>query len=278
MPKTAKTTIKTNPLEKIISSAVPKKTTAVPKKITTKSSVSKITNLTKNTLNDQTLSDQNKQQLENHVAPIEDTVLSADQIFKSELVVVEPVVHLTDPLSGDYRRRLANTTILNSSQWAAAAGFIAIPGVNTITISGVQLRMLYSLCKIYKVPFKKEAVLAVVGAALGGSITTSVAFSTTSFGLSKIPYVGSVFSLVTQPILSYATTYALGALFIKHFENNGNLLNFKLDSTQAIFDEQFEKAKSIYKDQLNSAKKVYFDQVNKAKSMFSKSLKKTANA
>lgn len=277
MPKTAKTTIKTNPLEKIISSAVPKKTTSVPKKTTINSSVSK-THLTKNTLSDQTLGDQSKQQLENHSEPLEDTVLGADQIFKSELVVVEPVVHVSDSLSGDYRRRLANTTILNASQWAAAAGFITIPGVNTITISGVQLRMLYSLCKIYKVPFKKEAVLAVVSAALGGSITTSVAFSTTSFGLSKIPYVGSVFSLVTQPILSYATTYALGALFIKHFENNGNLLNFKLDSTQAIFDEQFEKAKSIYKDQLNSAKKVYFDQVNKAKSIFSKSLKKTANA
>jgi uncharacterized protein (DUF697 family) len=179
-----------------------------------------------------------------------------------------------DSLVIDYRRKLADATIMNASQWATAAGFITIPGVDTLTISGVQLKMFYDLCKIYKVPFKKEAVLAVAGAALGGSLTTTASFSVASFGLSKIPYIGSILSIATQPAISFATTYAVGMIFIKHFESNGTLIDFDLESTKAVFDDQFEKAKALYKSQLKNAKDVYFEQVDKAKKMLNKNLGK----
>jgi hypothetical protein len=128
------------------------------------------------------------------------------------------------------------------------------------------------IISIYKIPFKKEAVLAIVGAALGGSLTTIIATKVTSFGVSKIPYVGSVVSLITQPAISYATTYAIGLLFIKHFENNGNLLNFDLESTKAVFDREFEKAKAVYNQQLKNAKSIYSTQIAKAKRIFSKKI------
>lgn len=197
--------------------------------------------------------------------------LSADQILAAEIDGAKPQSN-DDSVVIDYRHQLAKTTITNASQWATAAGFIPVTGLDTVTISGVQLKMVYDLCEIYKVPFKKEAVLAVVGAALGGSFTTIVASKVAGVGMSRIPYVGSVITLLTQPAISYATTFAIGLLFVKHFENNGDLLNFDLDSTKAVFDKEFEKAKEVYNKQVQNAKSIYSSQIAKARQLFTKNV------
>jgi len=287
MPKSSKTTIKANPLKNIKPAQASKRAATlkllkasekvVKRKVVTNSAadLTKAAKKTSPTLNS---SRQGRKNMENQDNAINTNsspeAISADQVFESEVNASGPKITDGDSLVIDYRRKLADATIMNASQWATAAGFITIPGVDTLTISGVQLKMVYDLCKIYKVPFKKEAVLAVAGAALGGSLTTTASFSVASFGLSKIPYIGSILSIATQPAISFATTYAVGMIFIKHFESNGTLIDFDLESTKAVFDDQFEKAKALYKSQLKNAKDVYFEQVDKAKKMLNKNLGK----
>lgn len=210
-------------------------------------------------------------------AQLDPQVVSADQILSAEIKSTSNSSD-QDAVVIDYRHKLAKTTITNASQWATVAGFIPVVGLDTITISGVQLKMVYDLCEIYKIPFKKEAVLAVVGAALGGSLTTIAATKVAGFGISKIPYIGPVISVLNQPAISFATTYAVGLLFVKHFENNGDLLNFDLDSTKAVFDKEFEKAKALYSAQLKNAKTIYSEQVAKAKRLFSRNVTEAAES
>lgn len=287
MPKSSKTTIKANPLKNIKPApaskrAVTGKLAKAPEKVVTRkvvtNSAADLTKPAKKTSPTLNSSRQGRKNMENQNnatnANSSSEAISADQVFESEVNASGSKVTDGDSLVIDYRRKLADATIMNASQWATAAGFITIPGVDTLTISGVQLKMVYDLCKIYKVPFKKEAVLAVAGAALGGSLTTTASFSVASFGLSKIPYIGSILSIATQPAISFATTYAVGMIFIKHFESNGTLIDFDLESTKAVFDDQFEKAKALYKSQLKNAKDVYFEQVDKAKKMLNKNLGK----
>lgn len=290
MPKSSKTTIKANPLKNIKPAPVSKraatgKLVKTPEKVSTKkafvNSASEPSKPEKKISPTLISSRQGRKNMENQDKEINAKTsseeISADQVFESEVNASGSKIPDGDSLVIDYRRKLADATIMNASQWATAAGFITLPGIDTLTISGVQLKMVYDLCKIYKVAFKKEAVLAVAGAALGGSLTTTASFSVASFGLSKIPYVGSILSIATQPAISFASTYAVGTIFIKHFENNGSLIDFDLDSTKAVFDEQFEKAKALYKSQLKGAKDMYLDQVEKAKKMLNKNLGKSVD-
>jgi uncharacterized protein (DUF697 family) len=288
MPKSSKTTINANPLKNIKPAPAKKRLSSggalsgssakeVKQRRSTNSNVDLIKSSKKPSLTTNS-SRQGKEKMENQDMSVNSKLkpkeISADQVFEAEVNGSGAGKSDENTLVIDYRHKLADATIVNASQWATAAGFITVPGIDTLTISGIQLKMVYDLCKIYKVPFKKKAILAVAGAALGGSLTTTASFSLASFGLSKIPYIGSILSIATQPAISFASTYALGMLFIKHFESNGNLLDFDLDSTKAIFDEQFEKAKVLYKSQLKSAKATYFEQVERAKKIMNKNLGK----
>lgn len=128
------------------------------------------------------------------------------------------------------------------SQWSVAAGVVPVPFLDTVAISGVQLKMVHDLCKYYGVEFEKEAVLAIVGSLVGGAITTSVTDAVTHMLLKSVPYAEQVL----QPTLSFATTYSLGYVFVKHFEDNGTLKDFKASKMKGYFHEQLERTKSVF--------------------------------
>lgn len=280
-PKAARKTIKSNPLDRIVTKTSASKSKKLEIKKTQAPKSAKAITVKARLTPPKTLTTKGRKNMPNQENTssndLDPKVVSADQILTSE-IASSATTPGAENIVVDYRHQLAKNTIRNASQWATAAGFIPVIGLDTVTISGVQLKMIYDLCEIYKVPFKKEAVLAVVGAALGGSVTTIVASKVANIGVSKIPYIGSVISLLSQPALSFATTYAIGSLFIEHFEKEGNLLNFDLESTKAVFDEQFEKAKAIYNEQLKNAKSIYTTQITKAKKLFSKNINSTAAA
>ena len=168
---------------------------------------------------------------------------------------VEPAAVLENESSAsqnetiDYRNKLAKSTIKNAAWWATAAGFIPFTLVDTATIAGVQVKMVYDLCEVYHVPFKKESALAIIASLTGGSLTTLTAREVGTLGMRNIPVVGYGLTLATQPALAYASTYALGVIFIKHFEAHGNLIDFDLEKTNQLFKEQYEKAKGLYNSQ-----------------------------
>ena len=172
----------------------------------------------------------------------------------------------------DYRNLLAKQCVKNWSQWATVAGFIPLEFVDTAAISGVQLKLTYDLCKIYDVPFKKESALAIIGALVGGSITTIASQRLGVSLVNKIPYVGSILSGITQPAMAYGSTYALGLVFISHFEREGTLHNFNLESAKTLFEEQVQKAKTSSSKYYVEAKTMTTQQLSKIKTLLKKKL------
>jgi uncharacterized protein (DUF697 family) len=133
--------------------------------------------------------------------------------------------------------------IVNSYMgWSAGAGFVPIPLVDLAAISGVQLKMVHSLTKFYGVPFSREAAKSVIAALIGGGGTLVLATPASSL-LKFIPVVGSVAGVLTQPALAAASTYALGKVFIQHFETGGNLLNFNASELRRHYSEEFAAAR-----------------------------------
>jgi uncharacterized protein (DUF697 family) len=98
------------------------------------------------------------------------------------------------------------------SQYAAAVGFIPLPGFDVAAFGGLQLRMVAELCERYNVPYTNEYVKSLIAAMVGAVAPARLA-------MSVVPMLG----MVTGPTLGYAATWSIGKVFMRHFESGGTL-------------------------------------------------------
>jgi uncharacterized protein (DUF697 family) len=120
-------------------------------------------------------------------------------------------------------------------------GFIPLPLVDMAALFGIQLKMLYDLAKQYEVPFSHNIATSLVSAMLGGFIPT-----TTAISLSKIlPLFGQISSVISMGAISGASTYAVGKIFIKHFESGGTFLDFNPEKMKEHFRELYKEGKQM---------------------------------
>ena len=165
----------------------------------------------------------------------------AEDVFDAELSKELPRSLVRVRIISDRETR-AMKVVKTWSQWSVAAGIVPVPLMDIALISGIQVKMIYDLCQIYNVPFEKKSALAVASGLVGGSLSTGVAKIAGEMALKTIPYVEQVL----QPTLSFATTYSMGYVFVKHFENAGTLVNFDASNMNMYFQEQFEKSKKLF--------------------------------
>lgn len=147
----------------------------------------------------------------------------------------------------DYRNLLAKQTVKTWSSWAAAAGLVPMPALDLAAIAAVQVKMVYELCKIYDVPYKEERVQSVVTGVATSSVTVLLSGQVSGTVVRFIPYVGPILSTLIQPTLAFASTYALGQVFIKQFESGQSLGLITVESVRDSYNKQFEKAKQLFK-------------------------------
>jgi uncharacterized protein (DUF697 family) len=125
--------------------------------------------------------------------------------------------------------------------WAAGGGLIPVPLLDLAAISLVELKMVHSLANLYGVPFQRSAAKSIVGALIGGAGTFVVAAPAASL-VKLVPIVGSIAGMVTEPAIAAAATYALGKVFIRHFESGGTLLDFNVRTQRHQYEEHFAAA------------------------------------
>lgn len=121
----------------------------------------------------------------------------------------------------------ADSIVMTSSLMAAGAGAIPLPGWDVAAVVGVQLKMLADLSKLYDVPFSKNIGKSAMGALVGGLGPTYLARGSFGAVVKVIPGLGQFVGMVALPALSGGCTYALGKVFIAHYESGGTLLTFK---------------------------------------------------
>jgi uncharacterized protein (DUF697 family) len=141
------------------------------------------------------------------------------------------------------RHQEAMAIVKTWSQWAVVAGLTPVPILDTLALSGAQIKLIQLLCKHYEVPFEQKVAIAVAAGLIGGTATSAIATGMTRILMKNIPIAGQIFNLTVEPALSYGSTYAIGASFVKHFESRGNLSNFKSDQMQDYATEQYKKGK-----------------------------------
>lgn len=127
----------------------------------------------------------------------------------------------------------------------AAVGLIPVPIVDLVAFTGVQLKMVSSLASLYKVDFDQEIVKSSLLSLAGslGSLTIGAGLFVSM--MKFIPPAGAMLGLLAVPLSSAAFTYAVGRVFLMHFESGGTLLNFDSKAMHKHF-------KGFYKEAVDS--------------------------
>jgi len=136
------------------------------------------------------------------------------------------------------------------AKWTAGAGLIPVPLLDIATISGLQIKMLADLAKLYGLPFGKERARVLVSGLLGSVLPSTLAsgsFAAAGTVIKTIPVIGTVVGAAALPAFAYGATKAIGAVFTAHFEAGGTLLDFDAEKTREFFKKEMD-AQATSKD------------------------------
>lgn len=115
-----------------------------------------------------------------------------------------------------------------------------------VLLPAIQLTLIHKLCKLYGQKFVVNAAKAKIGIFLSWLLVLSTA---DSFGiiLQHIPIIGTSWRRISTALIGSASTYAIGKVFILHFESGGTLLSLDPETIRNYYFEQLEKARKEHK-------------------------------
>jgi len=140
----------------------------------------------------------------------------------------------------------ANSIVTKYSAFAFGGGVIPFPLMDVVAVSGIQLKMLGDLAKTYEIEFLENWGKSAISAVIGGAGPHALAVGVVGSLIKAIPVFGSTIGFATMPMLSAAATYAVGKVFIQHFESGGTFIDFDVASARVLFREQFAIAKKMF--------------------------------
>lgn len=137
----------------------------------------------------------------------------------------------------------AQQIVSSYSRYAAAAGLIPLPAVDVVVVGSLQLKMVSALAANYGIAFNDNLGQALVAAIAGDVGSTKVAYGFGGSLVKSIPLVGSVAGFIVMPGFAFAATYAVGKVFVLHFEAGGTLLDFDPLKMRRHFEREFSTAR-----------------------------------
>ena len=143
------------------------------------------------------------------------------------------------------KQQEAVKTVKRYMWWSMGAGLVPVPILDLLAVSGVQLKMLAALSKHYGVPFKKSSGKAVIGSLVGFVLPHSLSVFMFDTLAKTMPGVGSLAGASTMVVVAGAYAWALGNVFIQHFESGGTFLDFDPEAVKEYFRAQFEEGKKV---------------------------------
>lgn len=145
------------------------------------------------------------------------------------------------------KKTIADDIIRKRVYAAIGTGFVPIPIFDILALTGIQVEMVAKLSKLYQIPFKKDIVKTAVSSLVGGVLPVAATPIVASL-VKMIPIIGYTTSAVTLSATGAASTYAVGKVFVQHFESGGTLLNFNADKVKEYYNEKFQEGQKVAAD------------------------------
>jgi uncharacterized protein (DUF697 family) len=121
-------------------------------------------------------------------------------------------------------------------------GLVPVPLVNFAGVAALELKMLKDLAEYYQIPFREDAGKTIISSLIGGFGATNIGYGAVGF-VKGVPLIGALLGAVTLPVTAGALTWAIGKVFIMHFESGGTLLDFDPARVRAYFADQLRGQK-----------------------------------
>lgn len=123
------------------------------------------------------------------------------------------------------RATAAHLLVDRYAKYSSAAGLVPVPVVDVVAIAGVQVTMLGALAEHYGVPYDRERGKTLIATILGGLMPSLAGFQ-------MLKVFGPLVGMASVAGFAAATTYAIGHVFIAHFESGGTLLDVDIDQAR----------------------------------------------
>lgn len=154
----------------------------------------------------------------------------------------KPFLPFPRPESDNQRRyKDAQHIIVDYTMWSAGTGLIPAPFFDMLAMLAIEIRMVKRLSALYGVPFSKERGRSLLAALLSGVH----AGLWTNSCLKLVPFFGLAGVVVPMVAISGGITYAVGRVFVQHFESGGTLLDFRPEKMRRYYLEQIKKGQDI---------------------------------
>ncbi len=164
---------------------------------------------------------------------------------------VEEVEEVTQSCDNTTRDLEADAIIKNHMMVALGFGVVPMPIVDLVGLTGTQINMLRKLSNLYGHTFSEEWAKKSISSLLGAGLTLPVAMGLFSI-IKVVPILGQTAGVIALGTTGAASTYAIGRVFVKHFESGGDFLSFSAKDAKEDFEEELdvgkEKASNIKKD------------------------------
>lgn len=125
---------------------------------------------------------------------------------------------------------------------AGASGLIPMPWVDAAALTALQVNLLRCLANVYGVDFSSQIGKSVIGSLVGGALPANLSAQVATLA-KGLPGVGWLVGASSAAVLGAASTYALGRVFVQHFETGNTFLSFDPEKVRAYYAQQYEQGK-----------------------------------
>ena len=152
-------------------------------------------------------------------------------------------VEVSDPRAD--RLEDAKKLVSSASKWSFGAGLVPVPYLDLALLASLQTKLIVNLSALYDQKLSKQAVTSVITLLIGTLAPPGAARITSGVLFKFIPGMGSAVGAVSLAAFSASATYAIGKLFIRHYENGGSFATFSAKDLEEELKKEFSSAQKI---------------------------------
>ncbi len=140
----------------------------------------------------------------------------------------------------------ANEIVKKYMIGSVAVGLVPLPWVDMIALTSLQLKMLHRLANLYEIEFSENSGKLLITSLLGGGVPVSFSGNVVNW-IKIVPFYGHFTGMISMFVFGSASTYAVGKVFIQHFESGGTFLTFEPQKVADYYAQQLDVGKAEVK-------------------------------